>query len=152
MKNAEDLSGLTVEALWTGKSVGFIPRTVFHKDPSGNLNVEKEVLFFMDFKLSEPPRWWSIDERDDCIQVDDWTPSDTYERDHQIGRWWCLRYVSYERSPVENAEAVSRDLATSVPPQRVNPILVRYEALMAEALLRELEEKKQKLVQECHGS
>jgi hypothetical protein len=122
MKNAEDLSGLTVEASWTGKSVGFIPRTIFHKDPSGNLNVEKEVLFFQDFKLSDASPWRSIDEGGSCIQADDWTPGDGYDRINMIGRWWCERYRLHEHGSAEIQEVVNQDMDLGIRPEVVNPI------------------------------
>jgi len=78
---------------WThGRCVGFLPRTIFHKDESGNLLASKEVIFFQDWEKPEFPAWRSIEEPPVVTHPDD--DAEQYDRRNVVGRYWWIRWAA----------------------------------------------------------
>lgn len=77
-------------AQWQGRCVGFIPRTIFHKDESGNLRPPRDVIFFQDWEAPDPEAWRSIKE----LQAKPiMTPAEEYDRRNVVGRYNWIRWA-----------------------------------------------------------
>lgn len=74
---------------WThGHVGGFVPRSIFYKDESGNAAYHPEVAFFLDW---DPLFWRSIMEPG--VAEEDDLDSDRYDRRNVVGKWWWVRWA-----------------------------------------------------------
>lgn len=73
---------------WVGvaKCVGFIPKSLFYEDPTGNLALKKEVLFFCE---GEVLPWLSIWEAGGYVEN---TPADDYDRRNKLGKFLNVNF------------------------------------------------------------
>lgn len=96
---------------WIGRCVGFIPRTIFHKEESGNLRPPRDVIFFHDWEKPDHAMWRSIDE----LQAKPiMTPAEEYDRRNVVGRYNWIRWAvgqthfpGYNHLPEADAEMLA---------------------------------------------
>jgi hypothetical protein len=79
----------SMRVTWTeGKSVGFIPSSIFIKDESADPQNEKPVYFLQEFGFGHPA-WAAIDEHP-FVEA---TPADYYDARNLFGRWDYIRHL-----------------------------------------------------------
>ena len=76
---------------YSKRCAGFIPKTIFIKEPTASAIEKEEVIFFQDFGIPNPSELFiSIDE----AALPEITDADIYDVFNLTARWSYLRYLS----------------------------------------------------------
>lgn len=82
---------------YSKRTQGFIPKTIFIKEPTAAVDLKAETVFFQDFGVPNPSElFFSIDESSPLLEI---TTADVYDVVNRVGRWEYLRWVPYEEQP-----------------------------------------------------